>query len=100
MIIIYNPSKCSNDIISLAWYLTLQGVFLTDDRIKQENHIHKLSPDNKFSTSIEAAHYGDGQRMEKGSKYHFLVRRGHDNYYYVYQRFGDRGRSSCIIFAL
>jgi hypothetical protein len=62
---------------------------LADESIKQGNHIYKLSSTDKFSKSIDATHYGDAQRESKGSKYHFLVRRGYDDFYYVYERIGD-----------
>jgi hypothetical protein len=62
---------------------------MADESIKQGNHIYKLSSADKFSTSIDATHYGDSQRETKGSKYHFLVRRGYDGSYYLYERIGD-----------
>jgi hypothetical protein len=62
---------------------------LVAESIKQGNHIYKLSSDEKYSTSMDATSYGNAQRGIKGSKYHFLVRRGYDNFYYVYQRIGD-----------
>jgi hypothetical protein len=69
--------------------LFLPGVLLAAESIKQGNHIYKLSSADKFSKSIDATHYGDSQRKIKGSKYHFLVRRGYDDFYYVYERIGD-----------
>jgi hypothetical protein len=62
---------------------------LVAESIKKGHHIYKLSSDEKFSTSMDATHYGNAQRGSKGSKYHFLVIRGYDNFYYVYERFGD-----------
>jgi len=62
---------------------------LAAESIKQGNHIYKLSSADKFPKSIDATNYGNVQRESKGSKYHFLVRRGYDDFYYVYERIGD-----------